>query len=185
MGKYNSVGNANGGFLGTSSFKPIAGHVVRDLFIFRLNQAKVTGGAIAPATPVKLVNSNGGKAGEGLSPNVFVASAPAATTDISGFLVASPNDVLEIGSGVAIAQEGQIAQVAVIGSGIEIYLPCDDTLQNVNINSKAEWDITSGKLKLSDTGNISIVGSVVDGITYSVSNGVGTTIDSKVILVKL
>lgn len=189
MGKYNVVGNANGGFLGSSSARPIAGHIARNMFIFRLNQAKVADGAnLAPALPAKLTNANGGKAGAGLSPNVLLAENATSADDISGFVVASPNDVLEIGGGVPKPQEGQVTFVALIGSGIEMYLPCDDTLQNVNVNTKAKWDTTNNKLTKAtdgDAGVVSILGGVVDGVTYKISGDFANTVDSKVILVKL
>lgn len=186
MGKYNSVGSINNSFVGASSFKPIAGQVLRNMYLFQVNQAKVaTGANLVPAMPVKITNEFGGNPNEGLAPNVFLATNITAITDISGFVVESPTDVLEIGGSVPKPQEGQVIQIALLGSGIEIYLPCDNTLQNVNVNSKAVWDTTSNKLKLSDDGNISIVSGVVDGITYQVDGNFAKTIDSKVIKVRL
>ena len=187
MGKYNVVGNANGGFVGSSSFKPIAGQVLRNMYIFKVNQAKVGDTAnLVAGQPVKLTNANGGTAGAGLSPNVLLAENITDATDISGFVVESPSDVLEIGGSVPKPQPGQIVNVALLGSGIEIYLPCDDTLQNVNINSKASWDKDTGKLKKDPAGTISILGGVVDGIVYNaVDASLANTQASKVVKVRL
>lgn len=186
MGKYNSVGSVNNSFVGSSSFKPIAGHVLRNIYLFQLNQAKVaTGANLVPAMPAKITNEFGGNPNEGLAPNVFLVTNITEASDISGFVVESPTDVLEVGGSVPKPQEGQVIQVALLGSGLEIYLPCDNSLQNVNVNSKAIWDTTTNKLKLSEDGNISIVSGVVDGITYQVDGNFAKTIDSKVVKVKL
>lgn len=187
MGKYNVVGNANGGFVGSSSFKPIAGQVLRNIYSFKLNQAKVADAAnLVAGQPVKLTNANGGVAGAGLSPNVLLAENITEATDISGFVIESPSDVVEIGGKVPKPQAGQVVSVALLGSGVEIYLPCDDSLQNVNINSKASWDKDIGKLKKDPAGTISILGGVVDGIVYSaIDASLAETKASKVVKVRL
>lgn len=181
MAKYNQINQVSGGFVANSQ-KPIAGQVVRNAFLFQLKQAVIADGAdLNVGDPVKLTNTSG------VGGNVLKAESITATTDISGFIVESANDVVEIGDDVAKPREGQVAQVALIGSGAELYLPCETDLNNVNTNTPVTYD-TIKKVIKKDTGagiGIKVVGGVVDGIRYTTTSGKATTANAKVVKVKL
>lgn len=182
MANYNQVNQLSGGFIANSQ-KPIAGQVVRNAFLFQLKQAVVANGAdLNVGDPVKLTNTSG------VGGNVLKAEKPAAVADISGIIVESANDVVEIGDDVAKPREGQVAQVALIGSGIELYLPCEADLNNVNTNTLVTYDFVKKTIKKNTAGagiGIKVVGGVVDGIRYTTINGKATTANAKVVKVKL
>lgn len=191
MGLFNEAGNYNGKtFLGNSSAKPIAGIVTRILREYGLQEAKMSADVIAAGQPVKLTNAvdaTNTHAGKKFNPNVLSIAKANTSDDVCGFLVANQTDYQGYGEEAPRAVEGQVVDVAEIGSNIEMYLPCDATLSNVPLNTKVDWDFDSGNLKKADAGglNIKILSPVVDGVTYYVD---GTSVkmkSSKVIKVKL
>lgn len=192
MSMFNTTGNYNEKtFLGNSSAKPIAGIVTRILREYGLQEAKMPNEVIAAGSPVKLTNtvdSTNTHAGKKLNPNVLSIAKATKSADVCGFLVANQTDYQGFDEEAPRAVEGQIVDVAEIGSNIEMYLPCDATLANVPLNTKVDWDFANGLLKKAETDasiNISILSPVVDGVTYYVD---GTSVKmkaSKVVKVKL
>lgn len=175
---FNTQGTFNNGFLGTNSQKPIVGVVGSDFYKLSLNQYKVATGTgssiIAPGEAVNvLVNSNEIYAGSNDGNNC-------------GFLVHNQSDVVEAGSTAPIAQKGQIVNVALFGSGIEIYLAVNDGLSSTNIYSVGTfyWDATNKCVTNNATNatlNITMLTGVVDGVkvSYDDTTGVASFVATK------
>lgn len=138
-----------------------------------------------PCTAVAL--KNGAEAGEiqaGFNPdNIYIESV--ATTSIDGFIVESETNIIEQGNIEPIAQ-GTV-QVAKIGSGSVLFLPCKDDLAGVSLSSKVYWDTTTNELTKTGTVevNLSILGSVVKGQRRKENNGSIEWVDCYCIQVKL
>lgn len=186
----NSVGNYNGkSFLGNSSAKPICGIFLRDLFRGQIYQAKVnTDTIVYPGVPVTITNANTKEgAGVELNPNVLSITAVAtADAGVSGFLLESPTDVMQWGEVAAHALKTQIVNVALLGSGVELYLPADSGLSGVAIGkNNCVWDFTNKCVKAGAGGYITILGPVVDGVTFVENAGSIEFKDTKVVKVKL
>lgn len=167
-----SVDNYNGlSFIGSSSNKPIAG-VVTNLDRHTVSQARLKATDILPSGyPVKVTNDSSTVTGAGrqLNPNVLNADKAAAAADVSGFLLVNETDILQMGEKAPRAYTGQLVNVALVGSLAELYLPCDGSVQNVNVNSKVAWDFTNNVLKVDTAGTIQIIGPVVDGVRFKLN----------------
>lgn len=179
--QFNNVTQYNNTFMSPNSSLPICGHNLRDMYLNKLVQAKVNIPILVPAMPVKVSNlSTKSNAGTGLNPNVLsVDMIAAATTEISGFSIASPTDFLLPGDEAPAARETQIAYVMLLGCGEDVYLPCDSSLAGVQLDGiLIDYDFTTNCLKKSAGAAalpIKIKGPVVDGITYQTSNVNGST----------
>lgn len=179
--EFNNATQYNNTFMSPNSALPICGHNLRDMYLNKLVQAKVNIPILVPAMPVKVSNlTDKSNAGAGLNPNVLsVDMIAAATTEISGFSIASPTDFLLPGDEAPAARQTQIAYVMLLGCGEDVYLPCDSSLQGVQLDGiLIDYDFTNNCLKKSTTSAalpIKIKGPVVDGITYQTSNVNGTT----------
>lgn len=185
-----SVDNYNGlSFLGSSSNKPIAG-IVTNIDRHTVSQARLKATDIIPAGyPVKVTNDSSTVTGAGkqLNPNVLNADKATSADETSGFLLVNETDILQMGEKAPRAYTGQLVNVALIGSLTELYLPCDGSVQNVNVNSKVAWDFTKSVLKVEATGNIQIIGPVVDGTRFKLNaNGDAVEFENcKVVKVRL
>lgn len=167
-----SVDNYNGlSFIGGSSNKPIAG-IATNIERHTVSQARLTATDIIPAgSPVKVSNnaSTASGAGKQLNPNVLKAEKATAAADVSGFLLVNETDILQMGEKAPRAYNGQLVNVALLGSLTELYLPCDTTVQNISLASKVAWDFASGVLKVDTAGTIQVIGPVVDGVKFKVN----------------
>lgn len=187
----NAVGNYNGkSFLGTHSQRPICGVFLRDLYKGALSQAKVgTGLKVYPGVPVQIKNQTNTTRSpkSGLNPNVLLITALSAQggAGISGFVLESPTDVLQFGEIAASALEGQVVNVALIGSGVELYLPCKDDVLNVEVEKKLVWDFAEQALGTGADGIVTPLGPVVDGIKYVNTGGSIGYAETKCIRVRL
>lgn len=187
----NAVGNYNGkSFLGSHSQRPICGMFVRDLYKGSLSQAKVGPGLkVYPGVPVQIKNQTNTTwvAKSGLNPNVLLITALAAkgTVAVSGFVLESPTDVLQFGETAPSAVEGQIVNVALLGSGVELYLPCKDDAYNIEMIKRLAWDFDTGTLGVSTAGTIIPLGPVVDGVKYVNTSGSVGYAETKCIRVRL
>lgn len=181
----------NNSFMGATSFKPICGHFLRDAYVNKLVQAVVKPDILLPAQPIIVKNSS-----TTIGSNVLTIES-LATTDaaMSGFSLASPGDFLFPGDQAPAARKGQITYIALFGSGIELYLPCDSTVNNIEIQETTgfniTYDFTDNVLKKAadSTNNIPVklLSSVVDGVTFELdttSNNVKIK-DTKCIKVQL
>lgn len=189
------------GKYGSNSAKPIAGVATNSAYKRTLSQA-VIAADIAVGQPCAISvgsTTSSVNAGKGFAPNVLQAKAVTGTSsgsNIAGFIVSSPTDVLDDGDEFAIPRAGQVAFVAQFGSGTEMYLPCDATAfanKALGVTNAVAWDVTNNKLVASGTAsatlinisNIAILSQVVDGVVATLSNGKVTVADASVIKVRI
>lgn len=176
-------------FLGSNSAKPICGHFLRDLFRGDISQARVdTDDILCPGSPIQVKNSTGSvsNAGKGLNPNVLsISKLSTSAAEVSGFLLESPTDILSFGETAARPYKNQVVNIALVGSGVEVYLPADDSLLNIDVGSKLVWDFTSNSLKVGAAGTITPLSPVVDGVRYVNGGGAISFADTKCIRVRL
>lgn len=170
----------------SSTMKPLCGVQLNNVTKNVSSQALVSADNLNlyAGAPVTLNNKSD------IAGNVLKITALAtAKAGIDGFLLKSTNEVVDLGSEVGVPVKGQIVSVATLGSGIEVYLPCDATLQDVTISTAVKWD--SGKLVKDATANgtdnlpITILGGVVDAQKIENNAGVVSIKDTKAIRVRL
>lgn len=165
----------NGKFLSPNSVKPIAGVCTNTAYKRPLTQVKVSDIMIAIGMPVEITNkfsqTTAVNAGLDLAPNVMNASA--SNNNLDGFLVMSPNAILEDGDEFPKYLKNQVVHCALIGSGAELYLPVDNTLIGKNVSkitlcwNKADMKLEEGVGDNStkfDLGEVLILSQVVEGI---------------------
>lgn len=180
-------------FLSGNTAKPIAGVVARSAWTRPLKQVQVSetltqGSAVTLTNKIGKIGTdpvNAGGLDEGLSPNVLKATKATDITTTQGFIVESPNFVLEDGDEAPAARAGQIVYCALIGSGTELYLPCDNSLVDCAPNQAVKLE--DGVLKKADADglNLLLMSQVVDGVVFYEETGAIKQKESPVIKVKL
>lgn len=144
----NKVGNANGQFLGSSSACPIAGDYLRDIFSQEVIQAKVSIDGVAPGMPCTTTTlqdiSKAADADYGLNPNTVIIGGAGDDVSPLGFVLISPSDVLLPGDEAARPLKNQIVNLALIGSGITMYLPVSSNSGTILPGDYVAWDATGG-----------------------------------------
>lgn len=196
----NKVTNANGQFLGSSSASPIAGEFLNDIFAQAVIQAKVSIDDVAPGMPCSLSElqeiSKAADADYGLNPNVVIIGTAGDDVKPSGFVLTSPTDVLLPGDSAPRPLKNQIANVALIGSGITMYLPVSSNSSTILPGGIVAWDDTGGSGTEKEYGVIAsssitsqtfrAVGNPVNGRKFVINtDGSCSLADCKVIKVKL
>lgn len=196
----NVVGNYNGQFIGNNSAKPIAGVCLADLYKGNIQQARVGSTLTTPAyqgAPVTIKNqaTTGAGAGEGLNPNVLeITGAASSQATLSGFVLESPNMIIEsqgYANEAPTAPTYAVTNIALIGSGVEVYLPADVGLVNTQVGTPSlVWDFTNNCVAAaagSTVGYLTAISPVVDGLAvkYDSSTKKCTFGNSKVIKIKL
>lgn len=196
----NKVGNANGQFLGSSSACPIAGDYLRDIFSQEVIQAKVTVDDVAPGMPCSLSElqeiSKAADADYRLNPNTVIIGTAGDDVKPNGFVLISPSDVLLPGDEAARPLKNQIVNVALIGSGITMYLPVSSNSSTILPGGVVEWDATGGSESEKEYGVIAsssvtsqtfrAIGNPVNGRKFVINTDGSCSFQScKVIKVKL
>ena len=178
MLNFNQVGTYNGKFLSPNSALPICGVVLFDMYKNNLQQVynNVSTQPLTWGMPVTIKTqqtTNSTNAGKAFNPNVLVATAISTeNNNLNGFVVKSVTDILLPQDEAPASRQSQISYVATFGSGIELYLPCDQTLMNVETsaidkNNTFDYDFTNFNLKAGTAFSITLKSNVVDGIvTY-------------------
>lgn len=188
------IGNYNGKFMRPNSFLPIAGTIANTAFNRVLVQAKISaqGQKMLQGMSIAVSNKLGTdatvRAGKGLSPNVLTATYSA--TAVDGFLVDSANCVVLQGDDFPQYLDNQIVRVALIGSGAELYLPCDNSVSGST--DLLYFDPATQLLKKAatvPTGGVAlnavIMSQVIEGIKGKVDNDRVTTESCFVVKVKI
>lgn len=185
----------NGKFMRPNSSLPIAGTVASTAFNRVLTEAKVStnGNIVTQGMSVVVSNKQGTQTasvngGTSLAPNVLTASYSA--DDANAFIVDNSNAVVLNGDTFPQVLDNQVVRVALIGSGAEIYLPCDNTV--IGASDPIYWDIENQKLVSAIAKPAKgvlftgvILSQVIDGIKGKISSGVVTTDNCSVVKVKL
>lgn len=187
----------NGKFMRPNSSLPIAGTVASTAFNRVLVEAKVTTGGTPLFQGMSVVASNKQgtqttaiNGGTNLAPNVL--SITASTDNANAFIVDNANAVVLNGDDFAQVLDNQVVRVALIGSGAEVYLPCDNSV--IGASNPIYWDITNQKLVSAETASKPaksvlftgvILSQVVEGIKGKNDSGTITTESCYVVKVKL
>lgn len=163
----NKINTLNNAFVGAKSAKPIVGHLTKTNFLNLVQNAKLDGtDAIVAGTPLTIKTISGA---DGLNPNTFIATKATSADDLSGFSIASNTDIVSQDTEAPMAYPTQIINVAILGSGVELYLPVsssDTTLLagNINLNQALSYDFDNGGVKIDTTGTIKAFSNVLDGV---------------------
>lgn len=187
----------NGKFMRPNSSLPIAGTVASTAFNRVLTEAKVStgGNIITQGMSVVVSNKQGSQTasvngGSNLAPNVLTATY--STDTANAFIVDNANAVVLNGDDFPQVLDNQVVRVALIGSGAEVYLPCDNTV--IGASNPIYWDVTNQKLISAEAASKPaksvvftgvILSQVVDGIKSKISSGTVTTEPCSVVKVKL
>lgn len=190
---FNSVGSFNGSFLGSNSSKPICAVASTDFYKLSIQQAILSiDDLVVPGTPVNIKNTatSGTNAGKGLNPNVLTISSVASANDaFEGFVLVSDTDVLYENDKAPHPVKGQVVNVAVLNSGIELYVPCDATVADLDITTALYWDVTNNCLTTTQVGNVAlsimVLSPVVDGVTFVANAGVCEYKNTKCVKVRI
>ena len=184
----------NGKFMRPNSSLPIAGTVASTAFNRVLTEAKVASDStvlfqgMSVEVSNKLDTAASVNSGSGLAPNVI--SVKASDSKANAFVVDNANAVVLNGDTFPQVVANQIIRVAMIGSGAEVYLPCDATV--IGATNPIYWDITKQCLvaaaaapakSIEFTGTI--LSQVVDGIKGKNDSGTITSESCSVVKVKL
>ena len=129
---------------------------------------------LLPCTPVVIKNDNTEPNGTdnmtGFNPKTFVIEKAAASGSdvIDGFILESPQNVVDnAGNGGLPIAHGMVP-IAKIGSNIQVFLPCNANLVGVALSAALYWDPTNNELTTSNTSTCALTGvqllsSVVNG----------------------
>lgn len=184
----NKVTQFNNGFVGASSHKPIVGHIAFSAFSNVVSQAKNNGSEVIVAgQPLSITtNTQDSGAGEGLNPNVFLATKLASGGNLAGFALKSETDIVSNDYPTGAALPTQIFYVGLLGSGVETYLPISASatgLSGAIDLSKTLSYSDDGLILGNGDGGIKPLGNAVDGIKAK-ADGTGFE-DCKVIKIRL
>ena len=129
---------------------------------------------LLPCTAVIINNDNttpNGKDGIlGFNPKTFViAKAAAADSDvIDGFVLESPSNIVDNSGNAGLPLPHGTVPIAKIGSGVEVFLPCNSNLVNAALSTALYWDPSTGEITTSNSSTCTLTGvqllsSVVNG----------------------
>ena len=129
---------------------------------------------LLPCTPVVIKNDNTKANGTdnmtGFNPKTFVINkAVAASSDvIDGFILESPQNMVDNSGNGGLPLPHGIVPIGKIGSGIQVFLPCNANLVGVALSTVLYWDPTNNELTTSNTSTCALTGvqllsSVVNG----------------------
>lgn len=88
-----------------------------------------------------------------------------ADSKVDGFVLESEAMLIE--NGTSLAPAGSVVQIAMFGSGVRTFLPCETDLSGVNLSQKVYYNKTNKTLTATSNNNIEtplkLVGSAIKG----------------------
>lgn len=167
-------------FIGASSASPLCGRPTNLQFAMtKMRQAQiksdVTAKTIFASQPVIIDNRVGAPGTAqiaGFNADVLEITALATTTSsvmtVDGFVLASNLDQVDADGGVGYAHAGDLVNVGLLGSGIEVWLPASADCANIAVSTGLYWDSTNAELDVPASGEKTITGlkvlsSLTDG----------------------
>ncbi|GAA9232858.1 hypothetical protein HpHA215_05410 [Helicobacter pylori] len=137
----NQTTTYNGNFNQQTSIKPIAGFLTYEMYLNNLTTAlNATSNVLLPGQPVALqVGAKQASALVGLNPNVLtISETPVGTNDVlNAVIIHNITDFVMPGDKAPALRPTQTSYVAEIGSGVEVFLPCDLSFLGQRLNSFA------------------------------------------------
>lgn len=119
---------------------------------------------------------------------LYITGEATDNATLSGFILETVSDVISEEGGASLPIAGGYVQVALIGSRLRTWLPCDDSLVGVPLNTEIEYDFTNKVLKKKDAGvaiNIRLLSSAVDGKVKKINSGKASWEETKCVYVEL
>lgn len=170
----NQTTTYNGHFNQQTSIKPIAGFLTYEMYLNNLVTAlNSTGNVLLPAQPVALqVGTKQSSALVGLNPNVLnISEAPVGTNGVfGGIIIHNITDFVMPGDKAPALRPTQTSYVAEIGSGVEVFLPCDLSFLGQASRQFLSWNKTTQCYTL-ETSNVESFGSQKVSLRSNVIEG--------------
>lgn len=183
----------NGHFNQQTSIKPIAGFLNYEMYLNNLLTAlNSTGSVLLPAQPVALqIGAKQASGLVGLNPNVLnISETPIGEDGVfCGVIIHNITDFVMPGDKAPALRPTQTSYVAEVGSGVELFLPCDLSFLGQSSRQLISWDKTNQYYTLKSTGmestgmvsfgsqKVSLRSNVVEGkqIVFDTNNPTQTT----------
>lgn len=195
----NQTTTYNGHFNQQTSINPLAGFLTYEMYLNNLVTAlNSTGNALLPAQPVALkIGTKQASGLVGLNPNVLnISETPIGTKGVfDGVIIHNITDFVMPGDKAPALRPTQTSYVAELGSGVEVYLPCDLSFLGQSSRQLISWDKTNQRYTLETNGvesfgsqKVSLRSNVVEGkqIVFDTNNTTQTIFkDCYVIKVRL
>ena len=195
----NQTTTYNGHFNQQTSIKPIAGFLTYEMYLNNLATAlNSTGNVLLPGQPVSLqIGAKQASRLVGLNPNVLnISETPIGANGVfGGVIIHNINDFVMPGDKAPALRPTQTSYVAEIGSGVEVFLPCDLSFLNQASRQFISWNKTKQWYTLETAGvesfgtqKVSLRSNVVEGkqIVFDTNNPTQTIFkDCYVIKVRL
>lgn len=195
----NQTTTYNGHFNQQTSIKPIAGFLTYEMYLNNLVTAlNSTGNVLLPGQPVALqIGAKQASGLVGLNPNVLnISKTPIGTNGaLGGIVVHNITDFVMPGDKAPALRPTQTSYVAEIGSGVELFLPCDLSFLGQESRQFISWDEAKQNYILDATGagsfgsqKVSLISNVIEGkqIVFDTNNPTQTIFkDCYVIKVRL
>lgn len=129
---------------------------------------------LLPCTPVVIKNDNTEPNGTdnmtGFNPKTFVIEKAAASGSdvIDGFILESPQNVVDNAGNAGLPIAHGMVPIAKIGSNIQVFLPCNANLVGIALSTALYWDPSAGEITTSNSSTCTLTGvqllsSVVNG----------------------
>ncbi|GAA7995370.1 hypothetical protein HpCS24_05850 [Helicobacter pylori] len=179
----NQTTTYNGHFNQQTSIKPIAGFLTYEMYLNNLSTAlNSTGNVLLPGQPVALqIGAKQASGLVGLNPNVLnISETPVGSNGVfSGVIIHNITDFVMPGDKAPALRPTQTSYVAEIGSGVEVFLPCDLSFLNQANRQSISWDKTNQCYTLETNGaesfgsqKVSLKSNVVEGkqIVFDTNN---------------
>ncbi|GAA8466195.1 hypothetical protein KKKH24_06850 [Helicobacter pylori] len=152
----NQTTTYNGHFNQQTSIKPIAGFLTYEMYLNNLVTAlNSTGNVLLPAQPIALqIGTKQASALVGLNPNVLnISETPVGTNGVfSGVVIHNITDFVMPGDKAPALRPTQTSYVAEIGSGVEVFLPCDLSFLGQSSRQFISWSKTNQCYTIETTG---------------------------------
>ena len=195
----NQTTTYNGHFNQQTSIKPIAGFLTYEMYLNNLVTAlNSTGNVLLPCQPIALqIGAKQASGLVGLNPNVLnISETPVGSSSVfDGVVIHNITDFVMPGDKAPALRPTQTSYVAEIGSGVEVFLPCDLSFLGQASRQSISWDENNKCYTLKTTGvvnfgsqKVSLRSNVVEGkqIVFDTTNPTQTIFkDCYVIKVRL
>ncbi|MDO7815222.1 hypothetical protein [Helicobacter pylori] len=195
----NQTTTYNGHFNQITSIKPIAGFLNYEMYLNNLATAlNSTGNVLLPAQPIALqIGAKQASGLIGLNPDVLnISETPIGTNGVfGGVVIHNITDFVMPGDKAPALRPTQTTYIAEIGSGVEVFLPCDLSFLGQASRQFIAWDKTNQCYTLKTTNmesfgsqKVSLRSNVIEGrqIVFDTNNPTQTIFkDCYVIKVRL
>ncbi|MCQ2890927.1 hypothetical protein JT208_03565 [Helicobacter pylori] len=152
----NQTTTYNGHFNQQTSIKPIAGFLTYEMYLNNLVTAlNSTGNVLLPAQPVSLqIGAKQSSGLVGLNPNVLnISETPIGANGVfGGVVIHNITDFVMPGDKAPALRPTQTSYVAEVGSGVEVFLPCDLSFLGQASRQYISWNKTSQLYTLETSG---------------------------------